>query len=58
MDELRQIFSDKAEVSVIINENMPVMINFEPQEEGSNKIIIEIMNPEAGKVAVKFEDNI
>ena len=27
-------------------------------QEGSNKIIIEIMNPEAGKVAVKFEDNI
>lgn len=27
-------------------------------KEGSNKIIIEIMNPEAGKVTVKFEDNI
>lgn len=27
-------------------------------QEGSNKIIIEIMNPEAGKVTVKFEDNL
>ncbi len=27
-------------------------------KEGSNKIIIEIMNPEAGKVTVKFEDTI
>ncbi len=27
-------------------------------QDGSNKIIIEIMNPEAGKVTVKFEDNI
>lgn len=27
-------------------------------QNGSNKIIIEIMNPEAGKVTVKFEDNI
>lgn len=27
-------------------------------QEGSNKIIIEIMNPEAGKVTVKFEDSI
>ena len=27
-------------------------------QEGSNKIIIEIMNPEAGKVAVKFEDTV
>ena len=27
-------------------------------QEGINKIIIEIMNPEAGKVTVKFEDSI
>ena len=27
-------------------------------KDGLNKIIIEIMNPEAGKVTVKFEDNI
>jgi len=27
-------------------------------QEGLNKIIIEIMNPEAGKVTVKFEDSI
>lgn len=26
--------------------------------EGINKIVIEIMNPEAGKVSVKFEDKI
>jgi len=26
--------------------------------DGINKIVIEIMNPEAGKVAVKFEDKI
>ena len=44
MDELRQVFSDKAEVSVIINENMPVMINFEPQEEDSKKIKNIIFN--------------
>ena len=25
MEELRQVFSDKAEVSAIINKNMPVM---------------------------------
>ena len=37
MEELRQVFSDKAEVSAIINKNMPVMINFEPEED-SNKI--------------------
>ncbi len=27
-------------------------------QDGLNKIIIEIMNPEAGKVIVKFEDNV
>lgn len=63
MDELRQVFSDKAEVSVIINENMPVMINFEPQEEGSNKIKNIIFNygafsfaiPDDGEISYSFK---
>ena len=43
MEELRQVFSDKEEVSAIINKNKPVMINFE-QEEDSNKIKNIIFN--------------
>ena len=43
MEELRQVFSDKAEVSAIINKNMPVMINFEPEED-STKIKNIIFN--------------
>ena len=63
MDELRQVFSDKAEVSVIINENMPVMINFEPEEEGSKKIKNIIFNygafsfaiPDDGEISYSFK---
>lgn len=63
MDELRQVFSDKAEVSVIINKNMPVMINFEPQEEDSKKIKNIVFNygafsfaiPDDGEISYSFK---
>ena len=58
MNELRQVFSDKAEVSVIINENMPVMINFEPQEEGSKKIKNIIFNYGAFSFAIPDDSEI
>ena len=58
MDELRQVFSDKAEVSVIINENMPVMINFEPEEEGSKKIKNIIFNFGAFSFAIPDDSEI
>ena len=58
MDELRQVFSDKAEVSVIINKNMPVMINFEPEEEGSNKIKNIIFNYGAFSFAIPDDSEI
>ena len=58
MDELRQVFSDKAEVSVIINEKMPVMINFEPEEEGSNKIKNIIFNYGMFSIAIPDDSEI
>ena len=58
MDELRQVFSDKAEVSVIINKNMPVMINFEPEEEGSNKIKNIIFNFGAFSFAIPDDSEV
>ena len=58
MNELRQVFSDKAEVSVIINENMPVMINFERQEEGSKKIKNIIFNYGAFSFAIPDDSEI
>ena len=57
MDELRQVFSDKAEVSVIINEKMPVMINFEP-EEGSKKIKNIIFNFGMFSIAIPDDSEI
>ena len=58
MDELRQVFSDKAEVSVIINKNMPVMINFEPEEEGSSKIKNIVFNYGAFSFAIPDDSEI
>ena len=58
MDELRQVFSDKAEVSVIINKNMPVMINFEPEEEGSNKIKNIVFNYGAFSFAIPDDSEV
>ena len=59
MNELRQVFSDKAEVSVIINKNMPVMINFEPEEEeGSKKIKNIIFNYGAFSFAIPDDSEI
>ena len=58
MDELRQVFSDKAEVSVVINKNMPVMINFEPEEEGSNKIKNIIFNYGAFSFAIPDDSEV
>ena len=57
MEELRQVFSDKAEVSAIINKNMPVMINFEP-EEGSNKIKNIIFNYGAFSFAIPDDSEV
>ena len=57
MEELRQVFSDKAEVSAIINKNMPVMINFEP-EEGSNKIKNIIFNYGMFSIAIPDDSEI
>ena len=58
MNELRQVFSDKAEVSVVINKNMPVMINFEPQEEGSNKIKNIVFNYGAFSFAIPDDSEV
>ena len=62
MEELRQVFSDKAEVSAIINKNMPVMINFE-KEEDSNKIkniifnygMFSIVIPDDSEISYSFK---
>ena len=57
MEELRQVFSDKAEVSAIINKNMPVMINFE-KEEDSNKIKNIIFNYGMFSIAIPDDSEI
>ena len=57
MEELRQVFSDKAEVSAIINKNMPVMINFE-KEENSNKIKNIIFNYGMFSIAIPDDSEI
>ena len=57
MEELRQVFSDKAEVSAIINKNIPVMINFE-KEEDSNKIKNIIFNYGMFSIAIPDDSEI
>ena len=57
MEELRQVFSDKAEISAIINKNMPVMINFEPEED-SNKIKNIIFNYGMFSIAIPDDSEI
>lgn len=57
MEELRQVFSEKAEVSAIINKNIPVMINFE-KEEDSNKIKNIIFNYGMFSIAIPDDSEI
>lgn len=43
MEDLRQIFSDKASISAIINKNMPVIISLD-KDENSDKVKNIIFN--------------